>query len=83
MRALHTAFAPEHGPAWAPVVFVKPRGLVKECAESAAARRAMFRNMALFLSAPFIGLLYAILLPFAGLGMLVWFGVRSIAAHAS
>jgi len=43
----------------------------------------MFGNMALFLSAPFIGLLYAILLPFIGIGMLAWFGVRSIAAHAS
>lgn len=83
MRALHTALALEHGPAWAPVVFVKARGSVEERAESSAAPRAIFRNMALFLSAPFIGLLYAILLPFIGIGMLAWFGVRSIAAHAS
>ncbi|HEY0856802.1 MAG TPA: hypothetical protein VGE16_07085 [Albitalea sp.] len=32
----------------------------------------LLRNMALFLSAPFIGLLYAVLLPFVGLGLLVW-----------
>ena len=45
--------------------------------------RAFHTAMALeqFLSAPFIGLLYAILLPFIGLGMLAWFGARSIAAH--
>jgi len=28
--------------------------------------------MALFLSAPFVGLIYAVLLPFVGLGMLAW-----------
>jgi len=61
------------------VVFVKARGSARERAESAAARRAMFRNMALFLSAPFIGLLYAILLPFVGLGMLAWYAARALA----
>jgi hypothetical protein len=38
----------------------------------------MFRNMALFLSAPFVGLLYAILLPFVGLAMLAWFAGRAL-----
>ena len=79
MRALHTALALEHGPAWAPVVVMKARGSARERAESAAARRAMFRNMALFLSAPFIGLVYAVLLPFVGLGMLAWYAARALA----
>lgn len=34
-------------------------------------------NMLLFLSAPFIGLLYAVLLPFVGLGMLAWIGGKA------
>jgi len=40
-------------------------------------RRGTFVNMLLFLSAPFIGLLYAVLLPFVGLGMLAWIGGKA------
>ena len=32
----------------------------------------------LFLVAPFVGLLYAVLLPFIGLALLVWFGLEAI-----
>jgi hypothetical protein len=77
MRALHTALVLETGPAWTPVVIVKARRSSKVRAEPAATP-AMFRNMALFLSAPFIGLLYAVLLPFVGLGMLAWFAGRAL-----
>ena len=35
------------------------------------------RNVALFLAAPFIGLAYAIALPFVGAGALVWLGIRA------
>jgi nitrogen fixation/metabolism regulation signal transduction histidine kinase len=59
-------------------MFVKARGSVQERAEARKATRTMFRNMALFLSAPFIGLLYAILLPFVGLGMLAWFAAKAL-----
>jgi hypothetical protein len=38
----------------------------------------MLKNMALFLSAPFIGLLYAVLMPFVGLGMLAWLGGKAL-----
>ena len=31
----------------------------------------------LFLAAPFIGLLYAMALPFVGVGMLVWIGIQA------
>ncbi|HXD41070.1 MAG TPA: response regulator [Ramlibacter sp.] len=46
-----------------------------------AAKPNTFKNMALFLCGPFIGLLYAILLPFVGLGMLAWFGAKAIAGR--
>jgi CheY-like chemotaxis protein len=45
-----------------------------------AAKPNTLKNMALFLLAPFIGLLYAILLPFVGLGMLAWFGAKAFTA---
>jgi CheY-like chemotaxis protein len=40
-------------------------------------KRHLLVNMALFLSAPFIGLLYAVLLPFVGMGMLAWTAVKA------
>jgi CheY-like chemotaxis protein len=43
---------------------------------------SMLKNMALFLSAPFIGLLYAVLLPFVGLGMLGWLAVQALLEQA-
>jgi CheY-like chemotaxis protein len=39
--------------------------------------RSTIVNMLLFLSAPFVGLAYAILLPFVGLGMLAWIGGKA------
>ena len=40
-------------------------------------RGGWLKDVALFLAAPFIGLLYAVLMPFVGLGMVAWFGVRA------
>jgi DNA-binding NtrC family response regulator len=37
------------------------------------------RNVGLFFAAPFIGLVYAIALPFVGLGFLAWEGYRALA----
>lgn len=48
--------------------------------ETASSPRVL-KNMALFLSAPFVGLLYAVLLPFVGLGMLAWAGVQALLAR--
>jgi CheY-like chemotaxis protein len=58
---------------------------IAEAAESAAAAApaeearpgalTLLKNMALFLAAPFIGLAYAVLLPFVGLGLLVYAAV--------
>ena len=36
------------------------------------------KDVALFIAAPFIGLMYAALFPFIGLGMLAWMGVRAL-----
>lgn len=50
-----------------------------EAAPEPRSRWTMLRNAALFLLGPFIGLLYAVLLPFVGLGMLAyvaWEGVK-------
>ena len=38
-------------------------------------------KVALFLAAPFIGLAYALFLPFFGLGLLAWMGIRTLARH--
>jgi hypothetical protein len=76
MRALHTTLALETGTTWTPTLIVKARRPARRHAERAATL-ALVRNMALFLVAPFVGLLYAVLLPFVGLGMLAWFGLRA------
>jgi len=76
MRALHTTLALETGTAWTPAMFVKARRPATVRAEPAATWK-LVRNMALFLLAPFVGLVYAVLLPFVGLGMLIWMGART------
>jgi CheY-like chemotaxis protein len=42
------------------------------------APESRLRNVALFFAAPFIGLAYAVLLPFVGLGVAAWFGVQAL-----
>ena len=37
-----------------------------------------FRNIALFLAAPFVGLAYIVALPFVGIALLAWFCARSM-----
>jgi CheY-like chemotaxis protein len=48
-------------------------------APAPAAPESTFRNVALFFAAPFIGLAYAVFLPFVGLGMAAWFGAKALA----
>jgi uncharacterized membrane protein len=38
-----------------------------------------FKNIVLFLIAPFIGLAYAVLLPFVGIAMLLWTAGKALA----
>jgi len=81
MSALRKVLVVEARQPWTPVVIVNGRGskASEGKAEPAPApRHGLFKNMALFLSAPFIGLLYAILLPFVGLGMLAWFAGKAL-----
>jgi len=40
--------------------------------------RSNFKNIALFLAAPFIGLAYAVMLPLVGTVMLAWMGVQAL-----
>ena len=58
----------------APAVAAAPAAAV---AAAPVRRHGTLVNMLLFLSAPFIGLLYAVLLPFVGLGMLAWIGGKA------
>ena len=39
------------------------------------------KNVLLFLAAPFVGLAYAIALPFVGFGMLMWMGAKALMAR--
>jgi len=48
-------------------------------AEAEAGKPSLIKNMALFLLAPIVGGLYAVLLPFVGLGMLAWFAGKALA----
>ncbi|WP_136417896.1 MULTISPECIES: response regulator [Oxalobacteraceae] len=62
-----------HQPVAQPAALLKKEAPVAVEAQPAAARKSsMLKNMLLFLSAPFVGLVYAILLPFVGIGMLAW-----------
>ncbi len=40
------------------------------------------KNVGLLFAAPFVGLAYALALPFVGLAMLVWFGTRALMGRA-
>jgi hypothetical protein len=81
MRALHTTLALETGTAWTPAMIVKARRpATRRAATPRTETRAAWtqlRNVALFLMAPFVGLLYIVLLPFVGLVMLAWFAGRT------
>ena len=64
-----------------PMAPVTPPAATEAAAEpeaQPAKRGGQLRNIALFLSAPFVGLVYAVLLPFVGLGMLLWFAGQAL-----
>jgi len=55
-------------------------GLVAAAApQAAAASESDLKKVGLFMAAPFIGLAYAVALPFVGLGMLAYFGLKAFA----
>lgn len=47
-----------------------------QAAPAAAKKPNVLKNMLLFLMAPFVGLVYAVLLPFVGIGMLAWVALK-------
>jgi CheY-like chemotaxis protein len=65
-------------PVSATVAAVVESPSVETAAEPVAAESRL-KNIALFLAAPFIGLVYAVFLPFVGLGTLVWMGGKALA----
>lgn len=54
-----------------------PAPVVPPTAE-AVAPESRLKNIALFFAAPFIGLVYAVFLPFVGLGMLAWLAGQAL-----
>ena len=67
---------PMPAPAEAAALVEAPAPVVAARARRSFARSA--RNVGLFFAAPFIGLVYAIALPFVGLGVLAWEGYRAL-----
>ncbi len=47
------------------------------------AKESKLKNIALFAAAPFIGLVYAVMLPFVGIGMVAWTAVQALKAKRS
>jgi len=56
-----------------------PEVVERESASKNIAR--VVKNVALFFAAPFVGLAYALLFPFIGLGFLAWMGARALVSH--
>lgn len=60
-------------PAAAPAVAAAAEA---EAAPAAVRKPNVLKNALLFLMAPFVGLVYAVLLPFVGIGMLAWVALK-------
>ena len=73
-HALHAPRVEELAPAQAAAVGPEPVEVVQ--------KGGRLRNIALFLAAPFIGLVYAVMLPFVGIGMLAWIGGKALLGKA-
>jgi CheY-like chemotaxis protein len=73
--AAHALLAP------APLA-VEEAPVIEEMQVEVIQERGRLANTALFLAAPFIGLAYALMLPFVGIGMLVWTGVQAAKGNA-
>ncbi len=60
------------------VVPTLPASPVEQSQVEVPQEKSNFRNIALFLAAPFIGLAYAVFLPLVGLAMLAWIGGKAL-----
>lgn len=82
LKALRDKPAPPNAEAVAAVAAAPP--IAAQGKSRARGLLRFARNAALLLAAPFVGLVYAITLPFVGLGLLAWFGARALMQrHAS
>ena len=61
----------------APVAAMVEASALEPTVETVGAESRL-KNIALFMAAPFIGLVYAVFLPFVGLGMLAWMGGKAL-----
>jgi FixJ family two-component response regulator len=59
-------------PATSPVAMQVPAAVAAPAEPKAVRKPNVLKNMVLFLLAPFVGLVYAVLLPFVGAGMLAY-----------
>ena len=64
-------------------VAAPPASPVEEVRAERVEKTSAFKNVALFVAAPFIGLAYAVLLPFVGTAMLVWAGVQALRSKSA
>lgn len=58
-------------------------GLAEAAAPLAAASESQLKMVGLFLAAPFIGLVYAVMLPFVGLGAMAYMGFKAFARSSA
>ncbi len=58
-------------------------GLAEAAAPQAAASESQLKKVGLFMAAPFIGLAFAVALPFVGLGALAWMAIKAFAKSAA
>lgn len=74
-----SAAAALEGPRAAPTVVARIETRTVETVTVAPAKKEnLLKNIALFIAAPFIGLVYAILLPFVGAGLLAGLGFKAL-----
>ncbi|MBL0090459.1 MAG: response regulator [Ideonella sp.] len=67
----------QRAPVAAEVVQLEPAPVAVEAITPV--RESRLKNVALFLAAPFIGLVYAVFMPIVGLGVLVWMAGKELA----
>ncbi len=83
MKALKNILTAKHGfvaegPAWAAEVAAPTAANVEKKAATAGTH---LKNVALFLAAPFVGLVYLMAFPLVGLGMLAWMAGKKLYAN--
>jgi CheY-like chemotaxis protein len=79
---LHKPLTPEAIEETTEQVMHLPPAAEPEVSVEPAKRESRLKNVALFIAAPFIGLVYAVFLPFVGLGLTAWMLSKKLMAHA-